>query len=100
MNTEHKQIMTTTQELQQKLQENGGSLYDFAVSHEYKYRTVCTVAQRWWHRRNESQPHGGLSREILSKLIAYAHSKGCRNFSDEVATKVATEETMSQLLSD
>lgn len=69
--------MTTTQELQQKLKDNGGSLYDFAVSHEYNYRTVCTVAQRWWHRRNETKPHGGLSRVIMKDLIAYAELKSC-----------------------
>lgn len=59
--------MNTTQDLQRELRDKGTSLNDFASRHGYKYRTVCIVAQRWWHR-NDRTPHGGLARAILAEL--------------------------------
>lgn len=59
--------MNTTQDLRQALRDNGTSFADFAERNGYKYRTVCIVAQRWWHRKDR-EPHGGLARLILDDL--------------------------------
>jgi hypothetical protein len=61
----------TSEQLQLRLAQQNpkDSLHAFSIRNEYNYRTVCTVAQRWWHRRDR-QPHGGLARDIMSKMQA------------------------------
>jgi len=67
MNSEHIVKMETTKDLQQKLKERNSSLSDFSKRYGYKYRTVCIVAQRWWHRKDRN-PHGGITKMILNDL--------------------------------
>ena len=59
----------TSDQLQKRLAAQGDSLYSFATRHAFNYRTVCVVAQRWWHR-SDRKPHGGIARDIIEKMQA------------------------------
>jgi len=59
--------MNTVKGLRAALRKKGTSINDFSQRNGYNYRTVCVVAQRWWHR-DDREPHGGIARSILKDL--------------------------------
>ena len=60
----------TSADLQKRLEAANDSLYSFANRNDFNYRTVCTVAQRWWHRRDRT-PHGGLAQGLRTKIAEH-----------------------------
>ncbi|SMF96824.1 hypothetical protein SAMN02949497_4235 [Methylomagnum ishizawai] len=45
------------------------SLYAFAKSEQFNYRTVKQTVQRWGHR-TDKEPHGGTAKQIMARLRA------------------------------
>lgn len=68
MNTEPTQAMQPIQALKPLLDQRGDfSLYAFAKTEGFNYRTVCLTVQRWGER-TDREPHGGEAKRIMARL--------------------------------